>query len=54
MQAVSGADELLNLGDGGGSKGHRVRLWEARLQERIADRHGLHVTVCHYPRGASR
>jgi hypothetical protein len=49
-----GADELLILADGGGSNGHRPRLWKARLQERIADRYGLHVTVCHYPTGASK
>jgi Rhodopirellula transposase DDE domain len=42
------------LADGGGSDGHRPRLWKARLQERIADRYGLHVTVCHYPTGASK
>jgi hypothetical protein len=49
-----GAEELLILADGGGSNGHRPRLWKARLQERIADRYGLHVTVCHYPTGASK
>jgi hypothetical protein len=49
-----GADELLILADGGGSNGCRPRLWKAALQERIADRYGLHVTVCHYPRGASK
>jgi hypothetical protein len=49
-----GADELLILADGGGGNGHRVRLWKARLQERIVDRYGLHVTACHYPRGASK
>ena len=49
-----GANELLILADGGGSNGHRPRLWKARLQERIADRYGLHVTVCHYPTGASK
>jgi hypothetical protein len=49
-----GADELLILADGGGSNGHRPRLWKAALQERIADRYGLHVTVCHYPTGASK
>jgi hypothetical protein len=48
------ADELLILADGGGSNGHRPRLGKARLQERIADRYGLHVTVCHYPTGASK
>ena len=25
-----------------------------RLQERVADAYGLSVTVCHYPRGASK
>jgi hypothetical protein len=49
-----GAGELLILADGGGSNGHRPRLWKARLQERVADRYGLHVTVCHYPTGASK
>jgi hypothetical protein len=49
-----GADELLILADGGGSNGHRPRLWKTSLQERIADRYGLHVTVCHYPTGASK
>jgi hypothetical protein len=49
-----GADELLILADGGGSNGHRPRLWKAALQERVADRYGLHVTVCHYPTGASK
>jgi hypothetical protein len=49
-----GAEELLILADGGGSNGHRPRLWKARLQDRIANRYGLHVTVCHYPTGASK
>ena len=48
------AEELLILADGGGSNGHRPRLWKARLQERVADRYGLHVTACRYPTGASR
>lgn len=45
---------MLILADGGGSNGHRPRLWKAALQEQIADRYGLHVTVCHYPTGASK
>jgi hypothetical protein len=53
-QRSRGADEVLILADGGGSNGHRPRLWKARLQERIADRYGLHVTVCPYPTGASK
>ncbi len=48
------ADELLILCDAGGSNSCRVRLWKQRLQEELADRWGLWVTVCHYPRGASK
>ncbi len=49
-----GGEELLILADGGDSNGHRPRLWKAGLQQRIADRYGLHVTVCHYPTGAPK
>ncbi len=48
-----GAEELLILADSGGSNGCRPRLWKKCLQELVADRYGLTVTVCHYPRGAS-
>jgi hypothetical protein len=49
-----GADELLILCDAGGSNSCRARLWKQQLQEKLADRWGLWVTVCHYPRGASK
>ena len=45
---------MLILADGGGSNGHRPRLRKTSLQERIADRYGLHGTACHYPTGASK
>lgn len=48
------ATQLLVLGDGGGSNGHRVRAWKHGLQTRLCDRYGLTVTVCHYPTGASK
>jgi hypothetical protein len=48
------ADRLLILADAGGSNSCRSRLWKARLQEQVADAFGLTVTVCHYPRGASK
>jgi Rhodopirellula transposase DDE domain len=47
------ARRLLILADAGGSNGCRPRLWKVRLQ-RLADREGLTITVCHYPRGASK
>ena len=48
-----GAGRLLLLADSGGSNGCRPRLWKRRLQG-LADWYGLEVTVCHYPRGASK
>jgi Rhodopirellula transposase DDE domain len=48
------ADRLLILADAGGHNGCRPRLWKLRLQERLADRFGLEITVCHYPKGASK
>jgi hypothetical protein len=46
--------ELLILADSGGSNGARNRAWKHALQHRLCDRHGLTVTVCHYPTGASK
>lgn len=48
------ADNLLILADAGGSNGCRPRLWKLQLQQELANRYGLTVTVCHYPRGASK
>lgn len=48
------ATELLILADGGGSNGPRNRAWKYFLQQRVCDRFGLAVTVCHYPTGASK
>jgi len=45
---------LLALCDCGGSNGYRSRLWKAQLQEKLADKLGLTVMVCHYPTGASK
>lgn len=39
----------------GGSNGHRFGHWTSWSQQRFADRPGLHLTVCHYPKwGASK
>ena len=48
------AGELLILADGGGSNGARARAWKHNLQEKVCDRFGLTVTVCHYPTGCSK
>lgn len=54
-QAVSPAgDQVLILADAGGSNGCRPRAWKQQLQEKLSDRFGLTVTVCHYPTGCSK
>jgi hypothetical protein len=44
---------LLLTADGGGSNGHRLRLWKVELQ-RFADETALTITVCHFPPGTSK
>jgi len=53
-QRFPGAHALLIEADGGGSNSARSRCWKQLLQEKVADRFGLTVTVCHYPTGASK
>ena len=53
-QRYSEAPQLLILADSGGSNGPRCRAWKWALQQKVADRFGLAVTVCHYPTGASK
>lgn len=46
--------ELLIEADSGGSNSARSRVWKQLLQEKVADRFGLTITVCHYPTGCSK
>ncbi len=48
------ATHLLIEADSGGSNSARSSVWKAQLQEHVADRFGVHVTVCHYPTGTSK
>jgi hypothetical protein len=48
------ATQLFLEVDSGGSNGARSRHWKQQLQEKIADRFGLTVTVAHYPTGCSK
>jgi DDE family transposase len=48
------AAELLILADCGGTNGCRCKAWKLELQEKLCDRFGLTVTVCHYPPGCSK
>jgi hypothetical protein len=47
------ARSLVITADAGGSNGPRLRLWKWELQ-RLADRTGLAITVCHFPPGTSK
>ena len=47
------AQGLLITADGGGSNGYRLRLWKVELQ-RLADKIGIPVSVCHFPPGTSK
>jgi hypothetical protein len=47
------AARLTITADGGGSNGARVRLWKLELQK-LADKLGLAITVCHLPPGTSK
>lgn len=50
----SGATELLILADSGGANSPRCKLWKCDLQQKLCNVHGLRITVCHYPPGASK
>lgn len=47
------ARSLLIVADSGGSNGARVRLWKWEVQ-RLADRLGVPISVCHLPPGTSK
>jgi hypothetical protein len=47
------ASRLMITADGGGSNGHRVRLWKIELQE-LVNELGIPITVCHLPPGTSK
>ena len=48
------AQRLLILADSGASNGARLRAWKKYLQEKLADKCGLIITVAHYPTGTSK
>ena len=52
-KAYPRATSLLITADSGGSNGARVRLWKFDLQ-RLANKTGLAIHVCHFPPGTSK
>ena len=53
QRAIPRPSELYITADGGGSNGSRCRLWKVALQK-LANRTGLRLTVCHLPPGTSK
>jgi hypothetical protein len=53
QQRYPRASRLMITADGGGSNGHRVRLWKIELQA-LADELLIPITVCHLPPGTSK
>ena len=51
--AYPDAGGLTITADSGGSNSARGRLWKVELQK-LADRTGLEIVVCHFPRGTSK
>lgn len=52
-RAYPKATSLLITADAGGSNGSRLRLWKWELQK-MADRLGLTIQVCHFPPGTNK
>lgn len=48
-----GATELLITADGGGSNGYRIRLWKREIQK-LSNKLGITIQVCHFPPGTSK
>ena len=53
QQRYPQASRLMITADGGGSNGHRVRLWKIELQM-LANKLCIPITVCHLPPGTSK
>lgn len=52
-EVYTNAKKLLITADAGGSNGYRVRLWKYELQK-LSDKTGLNISICHYPPGTSK
>ncbi len=53
QQAYKNTNKLYINADGGGSNGHRVKLWKVELQK-FATETGLEIHVSHFPPGTSK
>ena len=54
LERFPSSQRLLIEADSGGSNSATSKAWKYHLQNKVADRFGLIVTVCHYPTGTSK
>lgn len=54
LERFPSSQRLLIEADSGGSNSATAKAWKYHLQNKVADRFGLVVTVCHYPTGTSK
>ncbi len=54
LERFPNSTRLMIETDCGGSNSAVSKAWKYHLQEKVSDRFGLIVTVCHYPTGASK
>jgi len=47
-------NKLLILSDSGGSNGYSRWGWKCELQDKLASKFDIQITICHYPPGASK
>lgn len=47
-------NQIMILADCGGGNGYRSTVWKRDVQTKLCNRHGLTVTISHYPPGASK
>ena len=52
-KTYSGKRKLMINADGGGSNGHRLKLWKRELQK-FSNQTNMQITVCHFPPGTSK
>ena len=52
--SYAGKKKLLILCDAGGANGYRRKGWKYELQELLASKFQIDITVCHYPPGTSK
>lgn len=54
LERFPNATQVMIEADSGGSNSACSRVWKQQLQDKVADRFGLTIIICHYPTGTSK